>query len=251
MLTRVTVVGGRCGWPHHRSHASRMSGAGARVEVSPSFPNGQRPGPRTGHLLSSHRPQGALSPPDVRRPASTSEPSRLTSAAAQLFKEPRLLMRTQGSLKVTPRFARQATPRSLRSGPGQFLSLPTSAGRSSFRAAASDQRGGPPSLLAYGLPPARTQGGPKAPARCRWDDASRDESPARLHRLQPPGRGDDAGRVPPHAHAAAEAPLPPPHSLIRALRPEVESRHERADEVRPGRGRHPDALGQPAPGPAR
>ena len=32
-------------------------------------------------------------------------------------------MRSQGSLKVTPRFTRQATPRSLRSGPGQFLSL--------------------------------------------------------------------------------------------------------------------------------
>src|SRR3954454_14507646 len=34
-----------------------------------------------------------------------------------------VLMRSQGLLKVTPRFARQDCPRSLRSGPGQFLSL--------------------------------------------------------------------------------------------------------------------------------
>ena len=37
----------------------------------------------------------------------------------------------------------------------------------------------------------------------------------------------------------------------RERRRDVGSRHARADEVPPGRGRHPDALGEPAPRPAR
>ena len=45
--------------------------------------------------------------------------------------------------------------------------------------------------------------------------------------------------------AAGAARSPPPPRSGQG----VGSRHERADEVRPGRGRHPDALGQPAPRP--
>ena len=131
-------------------------------------------------------------------------------------------MRSQGSLKVAPRFGAQDAPRSLRSGPGQFLSLPDA--RWPFRAS------GPPRLTsAAAHPPSsltgfRTaqsarwpQGAPQGP---RWDSCSCDDPPARLHRLQPPARGDDAGRVPPHARQRrrSAAPSPSPPVPLRARR---------------------------------
>ena len=59
-----------------------------------------------GRFLSSHRPQGALSPPRRSPAGQHFEPSRLTSAAAVPFKArtSAVLMRSQGPLKEAPRF---------------------------------------------------------------------------------------------------------------------------------------------------
>src|SRR3954452_18020121 len=75
------------------------------------------------------------------------------------------LMRSQGLVKVTPRFARQDAPRSLRSGPGQFLSLPDvcwpfrASGPSRLTSAAAH----PPPLLGISAPAFASwpQGAPK------------------------------------------------------------------------------------------
>ena len=182
------------------------------VAVSPSFPKEHGPGPRMGHLLSSHRPQGALSPPRRSPAGKHFRAVAPDQRGGSTSLKPASLMRTQGSLKVTPRFARQATPRSLRSGPGQFLSL---------RRPLAVRASGPPRLTSAAAHPpprlwiaaVREARWPQGARKVRVGRCSCDESPARLHRLQPPGRGDDAGRVPPHAHRAAEAPLPPAHSL--------------------------------------
>ena len=150
MLTRVTVVARavRLATPSLTCTAVSIRPRSG-VEVFISFPNGHRPGPRTGHFSPRTGPRAPFLPPTFAgRPAlGAVAPDQ---RGGPVFVRPlplgpyEIARSPQGAAKV-PAGRLHSVP--LRSGTGQFLSPRHPLAVQSLRAAAPDQRGGPPSFL--------------------------------------------------------------------------------------------------------